>query len=133
MIHLARTTISSVANMGFDWNLLCFEKWGWTDGRMDDKCKNNDHYSARDCGSASWINNWRRQGRSSFWHYYITSLLSSSSSSHNSSQRFACHVCLFLLYRVPSFFYLRQSMRSCCCCYCFSLGNVQFLRSQKAT
>ena len=33
MIHLARITVSSVANIVFAWTLFCFEKSGLTDGR----------------------------------------------------------------------------------------------------
>ena len=49
MIHSARPTVSPVANIVFDRNLFCFEKWGRTDGRTDDMCSNNDHYRR-------WIN-----------------------------------------------------------------------------
>ena len=45
MFHSARPAVSSVANIVFAWNLLCFEKTdGRKDGRRDDMCKNNDHY-----------------------------------------------------------------------------------------
>ena len=47
MIHSARPTISPVANIVFALTLFCFEKWGRTDGRTDDMCKNNDHYQQR--------------------------------------------------------------------------------------
>ena len=42
MIHLARPTLSPVANIVFSlcFVLLDFEKWG----RTDDMCKNNDPY-----------------------------------------------------------------------------------------
>ena len=51
MIHSARTTVSPVMNIVFTWNLLCFEKWGRTEGHTcayvpvrEYMCENNDHY-----------------------------------------------------------------------------------------
>ena len=33
MILSARPTVTQVSSIVFVWNLFCFEKWGWTDGR----------------------------------------------------------------------------------------------------
>ena len=40
MIHSARSTISQVLNIVFEFFLLNFEEWG----RTDNMCENNDHY-----------------------------------------------------------------------------------------
>ena len=61
MIHLARPTVSPVANIVFAWNLFCFEKWGRTNGRHVQK-----QWSLRDRWPASWIN-WRWEQAINYW------------------------------------------------------------------
>ena len=54
MIHAPRPTVSPVANIVFAWNLICFETWVRTDGRMT--WAKTMITTARDCELASWIN-----------------------------------------------------------------------------
>ena len=53
MIHSARPTVLPVVNIVFAWNLFCFEKWGRTDGRHEQK---QWSLPAVTMGSVSWIN-----------------------------------------------------------------------------